>query len=172
LFRFRKLYEPPRIDGGFESVEDVPFVARAAPSGARALIVELDDVIWRGRPREPADIVLVDGAVDRLVAWRHAGFAIAATSWQPATHDPAALDARLAALTGFPIPVARCHHPAGPPVCWCRKPLPGLALVLARAHGFALAHSFHVGRGPADRGFATRAGLRYIDAAAWTAPSP
>jgi aryl-alcohol dehydrogenase-like predicted oxidoreductase/predicted kinase len=171
LFRFRKLYEPPRVDEGFAAVEDVAFVARAAPSGGRGLIVELDGVVWRGRPRLPGDVILVDGAADRLASWRDAGFAIAATSWQPAPHDPSALDARLAELVGFAIPVARCHHPAGPPVCWCRKPLPGLALLLAREHDFALARSIHVGRGPADHGFATRAGMRYIDAAAWGQPS-
>jgi len=46
-------------------------------------------------------------------------------------------------------------------VCWCRKPLPGLALALARAHGFDLSRSTHVGRGPADRGFAARTGMIY-----------
>jgi len=31
--------------------------------------------------------------------------------------------------------------------------------------GFTLARSAHVGKGPADRGFAMRAGLRYFDVA-------
>jgi len=62
-----------------------------------------------------------------------------------------------------------CGHPPGPPVCWCRKPLPGLAL--AHAHGHGLARSLHLGKGPADRGFATRAGMRYADIAdGWPAP--
>jgi hypothetical protein len=37
-------------------------------------------------------------------------------------------------------------------------------------HGLDLSRSHHVGRGPADRGFATRAGMRYEDAAAWPSP--
>lgn len=34
-----------------------------------------------------------------------------------------------------------CPHPAGPPTCWCRPPLPGLFLAAARAHGVSLAKS-------------------------------
>jgi aryl-alcohol dehydrogenase-like predicted oxidoreductase/predicted kinase/histidinol phosphatase-like enzyme len=171
-FRFRRAYEPPRVDEGFTAVDEVAFVARAPRAGAAALVVELDGVVWRGRPRAPHDIVLVDGARDHLAAWRAAGIPILATAWQPVAHDADALDARLAELVGFAVPVARCRHPAGPPVCWCRKPLPGLALWLARVHRLALDRSVHVGAGPADRGFAARAGMRYADAATWPAPPP
>ena len=90
---------------------------------------------------------------------------LAATTWQPEAIDPA-LDAALALRLGLPIHIARCRHPAGPPICWCRKPLPGLALLLAHTQHLALAASSHVGRTPADPGFALRAGLRYFDVAA------
>jgi phosphoglycolate phosphatase-like HAD superfamily hydrolase len=86
---------------------------------------------------------------------------ICATTWQPEPFD-AAIDAALAELLGIPIHIARCTHAAGPPVCWCRKPLPGLAIWLAREHGLALEDSVHVGRGAADRGFALRAGMRFV----------
>jgi len=82
---------------------------------------------------------------------------------EPEPFDPA-IDAALHAELGFAFPIARCTHPPGPPVCWCRKPLPGLALLLAHDHGFALATSIHVGRGAADRGFALRAGLTFVEA--------
>lgn len=123
-----------------------------------ALLVELDDIVWRGRPAKPADVALVTGVRDALARWVDAGYAFAGTPWL----TPAAVDARLAELLGLPIAIARCAHPAGPPVCWCRKPLPGLALWLAREHGFDLTRSVHVGKGAADRGFAQRAGLAYV----------
>jgi aryl-alcohol dehydrogenase-like predicted oxidoreductase/predicted kinase len=169
-FRFRRAYEPPRLDEGFLAIDEVAFVPRPLHDGEPALVVELDGIVWRGRPRVLGDVTLVDGVRDHLAAWRAAGFVVVATAWQPAPHDADALDARLAELIGFALPVARCCHPAGPPVCWCRKPLPGLALWLARAHRLALARSIHVGGGPADRGFAARAGMRYADAAFWPAP--
>ena len=117
--------------------------------------------MWRSRPRNIDDIVLVPGIRDHLARWHAAGFVLAGTTWLTLP----ALDARLAELLELPIEIARCAHPAGPPICWCRKPLPGLALLLARNHDLDLARSVHVGKGPADRGFAARAGLRYFDIA-------
>ena len=126
--------------------------------------------MWSGRPRAPSELVLVPGAADQLARWHAAGFALAATTWQPESIDPA-LDAALVAQLGMPIAIARCAHPAGPPVCWCRKPLPGLALALAHDHALSLAASVHVGSSAADRGFAQRAGLRYADVAdGWPSP--
>jgi diketogulonate reductase-like aldo/keto reductase len=153
-FRYRRQYEPPRLDEGLDAIEEVAF-ARAPTTGKPALIVELDGIVWRGRPRAPDQIQLL--GFD-FTPWRDR--VICATTWQPDPFDRA-LDAALAERLGFTIHVARCTHAAGPPVCWCRKPLPGLALVLARDHGLALADSVHVGRGPADRGFAVRAGTQY-----------
>ena len=173
-FRYRRAFEPPSADEGFGAVDEVAFAPRAASPGAvvrAALIVELDGLVWRGRPRAVGDVALAPGAAERLAAWSAAGYVVTATAWQPAPFDPA-IDVRLCDLLGQPISVARCTHPAGPPACWCRKPLPGLALWLARRHRFALAPSVHVGRGAADRGFALRAGVRYLDGGAGIPPPP
>jgi hypothetical protein len=162
-FRYRREYEPPRADEGFAAIEDVAFTRREPAAGTKhpALFVELDNLVWRGRPRSADDVELVPGIRDELARWVDAGFALAGTSWL----TPPSLDARLGELLGLRIEIARCAHPAGPPICWCRKPLPGLALLLAHTHGFDLARSVHVGKGPADRGFAARAGLAYADLA-------
>lgn len=160
-FRYRRAYEPPQLDEGFVAVEAVPFVREARAAAHRAVIIELDDLVWRKRPRSPDQIEIVPAARECLAAFAKAGYVVAGTTWL----TPAFLDDRLAELLGLPIVVARCAHPAGPPICWCRKPLPGLALAIAHAHDIDLARSVHVGRGPADRGFAQRAGLRYVDVA-------
>jgi hypothetical protein len=50
--------------------------------------------------------------------------------------------------------------------------MPGLALALAHAHGMDLTRTLHLGKGPADRGFATRAGIGYADIThGWPDPS-
>jgi aryl-alcohol dehydrogenase-like predicted oxidoreductase len=159
-FRYRREYEPPALDEGFTTIDEV--LAPPLVTGTRSgVIVELDDVIWVGRPRRPQDIVLRTGARDLLA--RHGEQPIGATTWLvgAASDEVLAHEARLAELLGVRIPIAACVHPAGPPVCWCRKPMPGLALVLAKRLDLDLSRSIHVGQGPADKGFAARAGMAF-----------
>lgn len=171
-FRFRREYEPPHPDEGFDAIEED--CAQRTPRGAhRALVVELDDLIWTGRPDRPEAISLAGGerTIAALAAW--AGHPIAGTTWQPGLPTAAlpALEARLRELTGSAIELLCCPHPPGPPICWCRKPLPGLALAFARARDADLSRSLCLGRDPADRGFADRAGIPYADIAdGWPAP--
>jgi len=169
-FRFRRDFEPPRDDEGFASIEQVPFVRAASLAGPPGVIVELDGIVWRGRPRTPEAIELREGAAAALRAWSR-NHAIAGTTWQPGLASVDSLRARLVDLVGAPLQVLHCAHPVGPPVCWCRKPLPGLAVAWAHQHRVDLARSLHVGKGAADRGFALRAGMRYADIAdGWPVP--
>jgi histidinol phosphatase-like enzyme len=57
---------------------------------------------------------------------------------------------------------ALCPHPAGPPTCWCRPPLPGLPLAFARARDIDLPRSTLIGTGPAHRTLATTLDARYV----------
>jgi predicted kinase len=166
-FRYRRSYEPPRTDEGFASIDEIEFERRPLGGTKRALIVELDSNVWVARPASADGVRLVDGVHEQLARWHAAGYLLAGTTWQT---SPDA-DPRLRELLGLPIEVLRCVHPAGPPVCWCRKPMPGLALAFARAHDVDLARSVHVGNAPADRGFALRAGIDYFALAdGWPVP--
>lgn len=156
-FRWRRELEPPGRDEGFDTVDVVRFERRPSAGGRRGLIVHLDDALLDA-----------PGFGDALARWYTAGWVIAATAWLPTPQ----LLARAADLAVVPIDIATCSHPAGPPVCWCRKPLPGMGLVLARSHGLDLAASVHVGRGPADRGFAARLGMRFVEPEEWLAIGP
>jgi aryl-alcohol dehydrogenase-like predicted oxidoreductase len=166
-FRWRREHEPPSLDEGFDAIEEVRAPRGIAPGTRAAVFVSLDDRIWHGRPTSAEDVRLVDGAAARIAAWHAEGRAVVGTAWLPGVGDDAfaAITARVRALLGeaAPLELARCAHPAGPPVCWCRKPLPGLGLALARAHDLDLARSIVVGRGAADRGFAARLGAQFVD---------
>jgi hypothetical protein len=84
--------------------------------------------------------------------------------WQPG----AAADALASAVAGLapevsgPVEGAVCPHPAGPPSCWCRPPLPRLLLAFARAHRIDPSRSTLIGTGPAHRTLAATLGARYI----------
>lgn len=75
-----------------------------------------------------------------------------------------AVVARMCALLDLQIEVDYCPHAAGPPTCWCRKPLPGLGVVLVHRHRLDPAQCVYVGAGPQDPGFARRLGFTYCDA--------
>ena len=70
--------------------------------------------------------------------------------WQPggSVDALAAAAARLVTEVSGPVESALCPHPAGPPSCWCRPPLPGLLLAFARTHDVDPSRSTLIG-GPA-----------------------
>jgi hypothetical protein len=67
---------------------------------------------------------------------------------------------------GDPGPHAHavCTHPGGPPICWCRPPLPGLLLELARRHGVSPEQSVVVGESAAHRTLAKTLGAEFVPA--------
>jgi histidinol phosphatase-like enzyme len=84
--------------------------------------------------------------------------------WEPGA-DVDALDAdasRLSAVLHQRVSTALCPHAAGPPVCWCRPPLPGLIQSFARTHTIDVSRSTLVGAGPAHRTLAKTLGATYL----------
>jgi len=73
--------------------------------------------------------------------------------------------AKMQARLGVEMDILYCPHGGGPPVCWCRKPLPGLGVVLIQRHRLDPSRCIYVGNGPQDPGFARRLGFQYRDAA-------
>jgi aryl-alcohol dehydrogenase-like predicted oxidoreductase len=139
--------EPPSTDEGFAGVEHVPF-ARAPSSGRAGVLVAARALAEPGWERS-----IGDSEAPHLVY-----------DWNP-EDDRAALDAaaaRLAAEVSGPVQTALCPHPAAPPTCWCRPPLPGLPLAFAREHGIDLSRSVLIGSAPAHRTLATTLGARYV----------
>ena len=141
--------EPPEADEGFAAVEHVPFV-RGPSTGGAAVFAAARALVrpgWEGA-LEDADRVEPCLVFD----------------WNPDGDETvlAAAAARLSAVVEGTVETALCPHPAGPPSCWCRPPLPGLPLAFARAHGVDPARSLLVGSGPAHRTLATTLGARFI----------
>jgi len=103
---------------------------------------------------------------------REEGWIVAGLGWQPevasgqmTVEEVEAVFARTHALLGGGVEHAWCPHGEGPPVCWCRKPLPGLGVELVRRYRLDAGRSVYVGSGAQDPGFARRLGFPYRDAA-------
>ena len=141
--------EPPAADEGFASVERVPF-ARGPSRGAAGVFVA-------------APVLREEGWKQALAPGnREAPHLI--YDWNPGGKADAlgALATALAAEVSGPVEGVVCPHPAGPPICWCRPPLPGLPLAFARTHDVDPTRSTLIGNAPAHRTLATTLGARYV----------
>jgi aryl-alcohol dehydrogenase-like predicted oxidoreductase/predicted kinase/histidinol phosphatase-like enzyme len=180
-FRYARALEPPADAEGFSRIEIVPFERRRDPSSAnRAVIVWCDGILYRsgdGRhpPSSPEDVEVVPGRAETLRRYRADGWRILGMSWQPSVEpvDAPRVEAiftRMRTLLDLDIEVEYCPHPAGPPVCWCRKPLPGLGALFIHRHALDPARCIYVGAGPQDPLFARRLGFEYREASAFFEP--
>ena len=158
-FRHQRELEPPVPAEGFSRIETMPFErTRDASMTNKALIVWCDEgLIERG------------GAV--LRRYQNEGWLVLGLAWRPEVADMTLTSdqvdaefARLQESLGVSIDVLYCPHGAGPPVCWCRKPLPGLGVVFIERHRLDPAKCIYVGTGPQDPGFARRLGFQYREA--------
>ena len=138
--------EPPSTDEGFAEVGRVAFSRLPGTGGAGVFVA--------AAALENGDRIETDPGAPHLVFdWRPEGKG----------DDMEALVARLARAVTGPVETAICPHGGGPPSCWCRPPLPGLALAFARAHRVDPARSTLVGTSTAHRTLATTLGARYVE---------
>jgi histidinol phosphatase-like enzyme len=181
-YRYQRDLEPPDPVEGFSRIDVVPFErAHDSAHTNRAVIVWCDGVLLgsRSNQRVPTDVddVLIDPArAATLRAYKELGFRLLGLSWQPeigegrrSVADAEALFARMNDLTGLGMEVAYCPHPAGPPRCWCRKPLPGLGVLLIQRHQLDPSACIYVGEGAQDPAFARRLGFTFRGADAFFA---
>jgi aryl-alcohol dehydrogenase-like predicted oxidoreductase len=147
---FREL-EPPAEDEGFAVVERVPFMRAPVTKLTRGGVFVAAAVV--GSSGWEVALSTADPAAPHLVFdWRPGG-------------APADLNVAVSAVAGVvsgPVEAALCPHPAGPPICWCRPPLPGLPLAFARAHEVAPSRSIVVGTSAAHRTLATALAARHV----------
>ena len=147
--RMLRELEPPDDDEGFASIERVPFSRE--PRGGRTGVFVASAALRPDGWREA--IEAVDPAVPHLVF-----------DWLPdgSPDDLADAAAALSSVVSGAVDRAVCPHGGGPPICWCRPPLPGLALAFARARGIDPARSVVVGTSPAHRTLAATLGARHV----------
>jgi aryl-alcohol dehydrogenase-like predicted oxidoreductase/predicted kinase/histidinol phosphatase-like enzyme len=175
-YRYQRELEPPEPAEGFSQIDVVPFERRTDPGFTeRAAIFWYEGVLRRSRsgrrtPASPDDVEVLPGRREVLERYRADGWRLLGLSWQPevseggmSTEWVAACFARTHDLLGADLDLLYCPHPGGPPVCWCRKPLPGLGVVFVQRHRLDAARCVYVGDG-SDRAFARRLGFQYREA--------
>jgi aryl-alcohol dehydrogenase-like predicted oxidoreductase len=145
--RMTRDLELPADDEGFASFEVVPFVRTAAPpatatNNCGALAMALDSEDLRDARGTLAD------ELTRAVAQTAPGTRCLLYAWRPDANDAGSERLRVVARgvavsADRTVEVALCTHPAGPPICWCRPPLPGLWVSFAHRHGIDVLDVVH-----------------------------
>jgi hypothetical protein len=143
--------EAPASDEGFASVERSLFAREPSsgesPGGVLVAARVLDSPGW-----EQALADIDPGAPHLVFDWRPDG----------SPHDLAASAALVALEVSGPVEIALCPHPAGPPTCWCRPPLPGMPLAFARSHHLDISRTSLIGVSSAHRTLARTLGARHV----------
>ena len=183
-FRFQRELEPPVPAEGFAKIDILPFErVRDATFANRALLFWCDGVLRRSRsggrtPRSADDVEVLAERREVLQRYADEGWRLLGLSWQPEIADETmsvaevqAGFARMQELLGVAIEVEYCPHAGGPPICWCRKPLPGLGVVFIHRHRLDPQQCIYVGAGTQDPGFARRLGFQYRGADEFFGPS-
>jgi histidinol phosphatase-like enzyme len=174
-FRFERELEPPADDEGFSTIERVPFIRRALQAHDRkAIIVQCEGALRQSKsgaraPVHPKDVHVLAGRKEKLRQCTEDGYLLFAISWQRALAEGTQSETSVVACfertrqaLGVDIAFSYCSHGGGAPTCWCRTPLPGLAIALIDDHKLDPAQCILVGNPPADRTLAERLGLQFV----------
>jgi histidinol-phosphate phosphatase family protein len=178
LFGYRKSFQKPDVSEGFASIETVPFerVAEAGYAG-KALLLDYDGTLRKTKsgdkyPKHPDDIEILPGRREVLERYRRDGYKLLGVSNQGdvargklTMTEAEECFKRTNELLGIPIEVAFCPHNPAPISCYCRKPMPGLAIAYIEKYKLDRRETIMVGDMTSDKTFASRAGIRYVDAA-------
>ena len=149
LFRYQRELEPPEESEGFSRVDRVAFERRRNPAHVNAAVIAWVD--------DPANL---EALIPRLKAgdpFMRNDPKLIVFAWQPSMPAFSAAIAR----TGLSIDFDYCPHGAGPPRCWCRKPLPGLGVAAIHRHQLDPARCLYIGDGSLDPGFARKLGFHF-----------
>jgi len=166
-FRYERTLEAPSVDEGFVSIEHRQFARAPSASSGRAIILDFDDVVG-GQALRADDVTIDDGRWAIITERRSKGWHVFVHAWRPqiarrqiSIADVDATFTRLRELLGADVDVACCPHDAGPPVCWCRKPIPGSVIEFSLRRDIALEKSIVIGASAADKTMAERIGARF-----------
>lgn len=161
IFRYHRSFEAPELSEGFAELQPIAFTRRPAEAsaGSEVVLLDLDSCASALLPGSPVSQAL-----------RETGAPLWAVAWRPGATQTSiqALSERAAAALQVPVIVRVCPHPAGPPVCWCRKPLPGLPLALMAEHRILAQRVRYVGNSTLDASFARRVGMEYVPLSAFS----
>lgn len=178
LFSYRKRFQEPEISEGFESISKIAFQRRFPKEWCyKALILDYDDTLrtsvgdkkW---PCDVKDISILPNRSKVIDRYEREGYLILGASNQSGVrkntppHDMAVkLFEHTNKMLGRVIPYLFCPHGPNPVSCYCRKPMPGMAIQFFHKYKLDPKQCIMVGDMTSDNTFAQRSHIgTYVDA--------
>lgn len=177
LFSYRKNFEPPTIQEGFSSVERRKFVRRPQSSEYKnkGLLLDYDGCLRTTKsgakyPTTPDDIDILPGRKEVLELFRVAGFFLCGISNQSGvakgdlTFSQVMVSfKRTNDMLGQSVDVSFCPHRIPPISCYCRKPMPALAVSHIEKWKLDKKKTILVGDMTTDKTCAHRTGINFMN---------
>ncbi len=174
LFKYKKEFEKPTVDEGFESVsKSKSDLEWPAEYKNKAVILDYDDTLRKvinGKqkyPTRPEEVELLPNRTERLKALQDEGYLLLGVSNQSgiARGDVSYEDAvecfeHTNALLDVEIDFHFCPHNV-PPSCYCRKPQSGIGVYFIHKYKLDPAQCIFCGDQTTDKTWAKRLGIPY-----------
>lgn len=175
IFAYKKSFEKPDKSEGWDKIEKVAFV-REPISGYTngAIVFDYDDTLRKTIsgdkfPCSPNDIELLPDRSRKLKELVSNGTLILGASNQSgiekgtlSMEDALACFKKTNDLLGVNIDVQFCPHHSFPIRCYCRKPMPGMAVYMIHKYHLDPSKVTMVGDQTSDETFAFRSGFKFV----------
>ena len=178
LYTYKKAFEKPTMDEGFSVIEEVVFVRKPLPPEytRKALLLDYDGTLRKTKsgdkyPKDPNDIVILPNRKEILVQYINKGYLLLGISNQSGIEKGELTDEmakkcfdKTNQLLDQDIHVLYCCHHSFPIRCYCRKPLPGLPVLLIKMYSLNPKECIIVGDSKTDKTCAFRSGMQFCEA--------
>lgn len=175
-FRHWKEFQKPTEEEGFDEIILMGFKRSPSPYNNKALILDYDGTLRRSLgpenyPLKPSDVILLPKRKEVLQKYEEEGYFLLGASNQSAVgkgqlsyNDACDCFDKTNELLGLDIDYLFCPHKSGPINCWCRKPMPGIAVQFIEKYKLDMEQTIMVGDQTSDVNFAQRAGIQFRSA--------
>ena len=177
LFKYKKEFQKPTVDEGFDKVNKIAF-ERTFPKDwtGKAILLDYDGTLRDTKsgakwPCHPDDVEILPNRKEILNSYVEQGYMLLGVSNQsgiaknnPIEKDAIACFERTNDLLGHDIEYSYCPHRVPPISCFCRKPMPGMAVQFFHKYKLDPKQCIMVGDVTSDKTFAKRSHMEFIHA--------
>jgi histidinol-phosphate phosphatase family protein len=175
IYKIRKAFVEPTVEEGFDKVVKIHFKRKLDNSiyVNKAIVLDYDGTLRTTKsrdryPKNPEDVEIFPNRTEVLKKFTEKGYLLLGASNQSFVSKNVMTEEQAIAcfektneLLGVNIDYKFCPHPSYPQICYCRKPMPGMAVEFIEKYKLDPSQCIMVGDSKTDKTFASRCGFQY-----------